>query len=152
MTADIPQTFTYNILSSIADIGEASSLAGGAEIEIRFPIAASIEKMQDSDTRNLVVIVLESTGWAATTMGSAELETTPYLLDMAGQSELYSNVYTAVPHTSKALQGILCGIDPPISHWMTEAGKAGIPTDCLAEMLADKGYKTAFFSDGKGGF
>ena len=141
----LTQTFTYNILSSIADIGEASSLADGTDAEKRFPIAASVNKIRDSQTRNFVFIILESTGWAATSMGSPELATTPYMLSIASQSELYSNTYTVVPHTSKSLQGILCGIDPPISHWMTEAGKAGIPTNCLAEMLASHGYRTAFF-------
>jgi lipoteichoic acid synthase len=143
------QTFTYYILSSIEDIGEASSLVDESDAVSRFPIVTSIAKTENSPTRNFVAVVLESTRLSATTVGNPELKTTPFLLNLAGQSELYTNVYTIVPHTSKALQGILCGIEPSTSHWVTEGSEKGLPTDCLAKMLAHDGYKTAFFQTAK---
>jgi len=140
------QTFTYNILSSITDFTEASSLRDVPAGEELFPIRNTLSKAPDFDGRNLVVVVLESTSMAATSLGNPEIGTTPYLVELAADSELYTQAYTIVPHTSKAIQGILCGIEPSISHWLTEAREeTGIPTDCLARMLAGQGYRTAFF-------
>lgn len=95
--------------------------------------------------RNVVVILLESTRAQSVTVYNPELPTTPHLVELAKKSIVAERAYTVVPHTSKALVATLCGIEPRLHVPITEATPEGIPGKCLANLLADVGYRTAFF-------
>ncbi|MEW3744795.1 sulfatase-like hydrolase/transferase, partial [Pseudomonas aeruginosa] len=80
-----------------------------------------------------MVIVVESMRLSATSLGDPELDTTPFLADLARRSTVARQAYTVVPHTSKALTAIHCGIEPPLDTKLTESEPAGIPNRCLPE-------------------
>ena len=107
-----------------------------------------------SDTRkhNVVVIVLESTRADATTAYQPKLATTPFLATLAAEGTRVGRAYAIVPHTSKALVAILCGVEPRPSLDIVESSDKGMPAKCLAKLLAGVGYDSAFFQAPKGTF
>ena len=95
--------------------------------------------------RNVAIVVLESVRASATGIYHPHLETTPFLAGLADRSTVAEHAHAPVPHTSKALVALLCGIEPRLSMWITEARPGGIPARCLPELLGDHGYRSAFF-------
>jgi arylsulfatase A-like enzyme len=92
---------------------------------------------------NLVVVILESVGLGATTLGNPGLATTPRLAQLARSSVVATRAYAVVPHTSKALVALMCGVEPAPDVEVIEA-QVGLPARCLAELLADVGYRSVF--------
>ncbi len=99
----------------------------------------------DAPRRNVVLIVLESTRARSTTLFDPDLPTTPELVRLAGRGATIDALWTTVPHTSKALVSLLCGIHPRPQQEITEGGPEGMPTACWPQLLRDHGWSTAFF-------
>ncbi|MFB6350493.1 MAG: LTA synthase family protein, partial [Bradymonadaceae bacterium] len=105
------------------------------------------------DKKNVVVLIMESTRARAVTpynsvtpgSGNDGEPITPYLDKLADKSLMAERAYTIVPHTSKALIPIFCGIEPRLNMPISEAVPNGIPARCLPEMLGDHGYESIFF-------
>jgi lipoteichoic acid synthase len=98
-----------------------------------------------TERRNVVIVILESTRTRSTTAYERDLNTTPFLAELAQQSLLFERAYAVVPHTSKALVASLCGVPPPLDTQRTESEPDAIPARCLPELLGEQGYGTAFF-------
>ena len=94
--------------------------------------------------RNVVIVILESVRAASTTIHNPELATTPFLAELAERSLVAQRGYAVVPHTSKALVAILCGVEPRLHMPITEATEEGIPTRCLPKLLGDVGLRSVF--------
>lgn len=103
-----------------------------------------LEPRAGEQQRNLVVITLESQR-SATTLPETSQPVTPVLDALAAESLTPSRGYSLLPHTSKALTAIHCGITPPPDHENTEADQGSLPLPCLPELLGEQGYSTAFF-------
>lgn len=94
---------------------------------------------------NVVIIALESVSAQATGVyNPARRDVTPYLNALAANSLLAEQAFTVVPHTSKALVAINCGIEPSFMHPIFES-TFGTYQRCLPELLRQQGYDTAFF-------
>lgn len=106
--------------------------------------ATTLVPRQDADGRNLVVIALESQRDASTLPPTSQ-PVTPVLDELARTSLVPERAYTVLPHTSKAVTAIHCGVAPPLDSQNTEADDAGLPMRCLPELLAEQGYATGFF-------
>ncbi|QIN80817.1 sulfatase-like hydrolase/transferase [Rubrobacter marinus] len=109
------------------------------------PTDASLVQNAGTQKRNVVFIHLESTRAQATTPYNEEMETTPFMDKLADESLMAENAYTTVPHTSKAITAVNCGITPNLVRPITEAEPDGIPARCLPELLTDQGYDSVFF-------
>jgi phosphoglycerol transferase MdoB-like AlkP superfamily enzyme len=103
-----------------------------------------------SEQRNVVLILLESTRAQSVTPYNEDLETTPFLNELAKNSLLAERAYATVPYSTKANVAINCGI---FSHpvqvsygLLPEAEPGGIPTKCLPDLLKDQGYSTAYLT------
>lgn len=95
--------------------------------------------------RNLVVIALESVGARATGLyNPARAGVTPFLDELARSSWVAEQAYTVTPHTSKALVAINCAQQPYPRHPIFES-TYGLDAPCLAHLLRQQGYRTAFF-------
>jgi len=95
---------------------------------------------------NVVLIVLESTGARATTVYNPTLPTTPFLAQLARRARVVDTFYAIIPHTSKALVAILCGIPPKIGFEIVEGRVGGIAGRCLPALLEEHGYASAVFT------
>ena len=106
---------------------------------------ASLVETSQTEKRNVVLIHLESTRAGSVTPYNEELQTTPFLNELAKNSLLAERAYTVVPHTSKASVSVNCGIEPHLVQPTTEANPGGIPLSCLAGFLNEQSYRTGFF-------
>ncbi len=95
--------------------------------------------------RHVALIHLESTRERSSTPYNKDISTQPYLDELARNSLLVERAYTTIPHTSKAMVSIDSGLYPHPSTDIVEAKPGGIPARCLAELLGEQGYKTAWF-------
>jgi lipoteichoic acid synthase len=131
------------------------SMPGVAELEVEEASASSgvslskVELRETSETekRNVVFILLESTPARSTTLYEEfdVPETTPYLEELASESTVVDRAYTTIPHTSKALTSINCGIYPHPETDIYEAEPGNPPVRCLPELLGEQGYDSVFF-------
>src|SRR3712207_4869236 len=120
--------------------------AGPAVPPSEHPAAhASLVQTPQTEKRNVVLIHLESTRAGSVTPYNEELNTTPFLNELAKNSLFAERAYTVVPHTSKASVSVNCGIEPHLVQPTTEAHPGGIPVSCLAGLLKEQGYHTSFF-------
>jgi phosphoglycerol transferase MdoB-like AlkP superfamily enzyme len=94
--------------------------------------------------RNVVLIHLESTRERSVTPYNEDLETMPFLDELAKSSLLAERAYVVVPRTSKASVAVNCGIEPPLFQG-PEFEPGGIPARCLPHLLKEQGYNTVFF-------
>jgi lipoteichoic acid synthase len=110
------------------------------------PADTHLQKTPQTEKKNIVLIHLESTRARSTTPYNENLDTTPYLDELSKHSLTAENAYTIVPHTSKAITSVNCGIDPHLVRDITEAEPGGVPARCLPELLKDQGYDSVWFS------
>lgn len=94
--------------------------------------------------RNVVIITLESQR-AAATLQDVKRPVTPVIDELMEASIAPERGYSVLPHTSKALTAIHCGIAPPLDVNNSEADFDGLPAKCLPSLLEEQGYATSFF-------
>jgi phosphoglycerol transferase MdoB-like AlkP superfamily enzyme len=138
----------------LTGVEKATSEEGNSTKEIDSPLAASATKhpqpdatlaqTPQTDKRNVVLIHLESTRAQSVTPYNEDLQTTPFLDELAKSSLLAEQAYTIVPRTSKANVAVNCGIVPPLFPG-PEFEPGGIPSPCLADLLKAEGYNTVYF-------
>ena len=110
------------------------------------PLKTHLEQTAQTEKRNVVLIHLESARARSITPYNEKIRTTPYLNELAKESLMAERAYTVVPHTSKAIVSVNCGIEPHLVRDITEAETGGIPARCLPELLEEHGYNTVWFS------
>ena len=110
------------------------------------PLDTRIEQTAKTERRNVVLIHLESVRARSVTAYNEDVETTPFLNGLAKRSLLGERAYTIVPHTSKAVTAVNCGIEPHLVREITETEPGGIPARCLPELLKEEGYNSVWFS------
>ena len=140
----ISQNSVYSIFQTFLDtVSEDSSIAGNSwNPPVNTLLNARIPGMQK---KNLVIIVLESTRADATSVYNTERNTTPFLKKLADKSLVAQNAFAVIPHTSKSLVAIHCGIEPNTDMPITEAEDNGIAARCLPTLLKNEGYRTVYF-------
>ncbi len=110
------------------------------------PPEASLRATAGAERRNVVLVHLESTRAQSTTPYNEDLETTPFLDELAEKSLLAEKAYATVPHTTNALAATNCGMDPPLNPWQTSTLGDRVPYECLAHLLKEQGYDTVWFT------
>jgi lipoteichoic acid synthase len=112
----------------------------------RHPLAnARLEPTPRTRRRHVALIHLESTRERSVTPYVAEIGTTPYLAALAKDSLLVERAYTTITHTSNAITSVNSGLYPSPDTDIVEARPGGIPDRCLAELLGEQGYESAWF-------
>ena len=103
---------------------------------------------------NIVLIVLESTraDYVAPYATGDLAGNTPALAAFAAGATTFADAYVTIPHTSKALVGILCGMYARMQMPIVEADRSGIPMNCLPRLLDGLGYRTAFIQSAHSAF
>src|SRR5215210_7764085 len=134
-----------NVVMSEVEHARIRDLAANAS-PIEPPVDTSLQKTAETEKKNVVLIHLESARARSTTPYNEDLDTTPYLDTLSKNSLLAEHAYTIVPHTSKAITSINCGIDAHLVREITEAEPGGVPARCLPELLKEQGYNSVWFS------
>ncbi len=134
-----------NIVMSEVEHAQIRNLTVNAT-SIEPPVDTRLQKTTETEKKNVVLIHLESARARSTTPYNEDLDTTPYLDTLAKDSLLAERAYTIVPHTSKAVTSINCGIGPHLVREITEVEPGGVPARCLPELLKEQGYNSVWFS------
>jgi len=134
-----------NVVMSEVEHARIRDLAANAS-SIEPPEDTSLQKTAETEKKNVVLIHLESARARSTTPYNEGLDTTPYLDTLSKNSLLAEHAYTIVPHTSKAITSINCGIDAHLVREITESDPGGVPARCLPELLKEQGYNSVWFS------
>jgi lipoteichoic acid synthase len=126
---------------------EHSKLEGAAKnTKAKHPLAnARLKPTPRTRRRHVALIHLESTRERSVTPYAADIGTTPYLAALAKDSLLIERAYTTITHTSNAITSVNSGLYPSPDTDIVEAEPGGIPDRCLAELLGEQGYKSAWF-------
>jgi lipoteichoic acid synthase len=134
---------------------------GGSQDAASYPSTAEVPPASLSPTgseqqRNVVLIFLESTRAQSVTPYNEDLDTAPFMDELAKNSLLADRAYVSVPYSSKANVATNCGIFPhpvQVSYGLApEASPGGIPARCLPNLLKDQGYSTSYFYPGSKNF
>ena len=138
-------------------VARAKALAPGdaARVQVRLQRAldaAQLSLASGAKPKNVLLVVLESTRWDATSLHVPSLDTTPRLAELAKHGTSVERTIVDIPHTSKALVSILCGYSPRWSVETTEAEAGGLSRPCLPHVLGELGYERAFFQAATGGY
>lgn len=127
----------------VTSLGQSSS--PGDDVDPWFDISEIHLRETDHDgPTNVAVIILESVRASAMTPYNPELDTTPFLDELADDSLFFEQAYAMVPHTSKALVAMLCGVPPRIVMEIAESRPGGGPGRCMPTLLGDLGYRSIF--------
>ena len=103
--------------------------------------------------QNVLVVVLEGIQYNYTSLADPARNLTPYLANMAAQGAEFTNMRSALTHTTKALFALFSGRFPSASQDIAEAVPAAKPYGGIASIVRDKlGYRTAFFQSAMGCF
>ena len=97
--------------------------------------------------RNVVLILLESTGARHLKFYGADLDPTPNLTRMAQSGIVFDRAYAAYPESIKGLFSILASRYPAIETSSEKYRDIGKPS--LAQALRATGYRTALFHSGR---
>jgi arylsulfatase A-like enzyme len=123
---------------------EYASIGGDTQVAGRPSGPGEIARRSTGRPPNIAIIMLESTRATATGIYEPKLATTPFLDELASRSLVAERAYVVIPHTSKAVVSTVCGIEPSPSLSVVESHTSGIPGRCLAHLLGDHGYHSAF--------
>jgi hypothetical protein len=97
--------------------------------------------------RNVILVVLESTGARHLGAYGGNPDPTPHLTALARRSIVFERAYAVYPESIKALLATLCSrypaFDTPVE------AHAGVPCASLPATLGAAGYRTALFHSGR---
>src|SRR5215204_990696 len=113
---------------------------------VEHPVAhATLAQISQREKRNVVLVHLESTRARSVTPYNEDLDTTPFLNELAKSSLLAERAYVgSIPRSLMSNISVNCGIQPPPRQELYEPGSMPVP--CLAGLLGDQGYSSALFS------
>src|SRR5215210_1990824 len=136
-----------NVIASQVEYERLKEVAEDANVSPRQPpVDTRLEPTAQTEKRNVVLIHLESARSRSVTPYNEDLKTTPFLDELAQRSLVAERAYAVVPHTSKAIVSVNCGIEPHLVRKITEAEPDGVPARCLGDLLKEQGYDTVWFS------
>jgi arylsulfatase A-like enzyme len=119
-----------------------------AQSTAQLPVWESLSRYKGAAKgRNVVLILLESTGAQYLRPYGAAEDPMPNLTRLASQSVLFENAYAVYPESIKGLFSVLCSRYPAIDTEPKVCARAGSPA--VAERLAAAGYRTALFHSGR---
>ncbi len=105
---------------------------------------ARLAETPQTEKRNVVLVHLESARAQSVTPYNQDLNTMPFLDELAKSSLLAERAYVVVARSSKGSTAVNCGVEPP--HYPGPEFEPGrIPSPCLAGLLKEQGYRTAYF-------
>lgn len=135
-------------ISLAAQAGRAlaeSLRGGGGGLEEERPSDIEFETREGAPRPNVVVIMFESLNWKSSDVYAPGRNTTPFLEKIAKDSLVIDRQYAVLPHTSKAIVSILCGMTPYPGNKRIESTPGILPKQCMAHVLRGQGYRTAYF-------
>jgi lipoteichoic acid synthase len=102
--------------------------------------------------KNVIVIVLESTGAGYVDLPEKTFGMTPFLQSLSGHAWVATNVYAPAPATNLSMFSMMTGSYPWISYQSVTDRYTSFPIPSIASVFSARGYRTAFFNSGDNGY
>ncbi|MDQ3911313.1 MAG: sulfatase-like hydrolase/transferase [Actinomycetota bacterium] len=139
-------------LGSLSVLTGTNALARDPFVNVVLPAGthpaahATLAETSQTEKRNVVLVHLESTRARSVTPYDEDLNTTPFLNELAKSSLLDEQAHVgSLPRSSFSNISVNCGIQAP-NRLGSEVRPGGVPVPCLAGLLRDQGYSNVFFS------
>ena len=153
-----PSLFSLGFLLLTLGLGSLSVLAGtnalarDSFVNVILPAGthpaanATLAETSQTEKRNVVLVHMESIRAQSVSPYNKNLNTTPFLNELAKSSLLDQQAHIgSIPRSSFSNISVNCGIQPP-NRLGSETRPGSVPVPCLAGLLRDQGYSSAFFS------
>ena len=108
------------------------------------PANARLAQTPQTEKRNVVLIRLESARAQSVTPYNEDLKTMPFLDALAEESLVAERTHVTVPRSSKGSTAVNCGVEPAL-YAGPEYEPGNLSAPCLAGLLKEQGYRTAYF-------
>lgn len=93
--------------------------------------------------KNVLLIVIESTGVEYLSLYGSPYETTPHLEQLVQEHGVVcENAYVQSPNSCKSLLSLLCGISPRVDGWLTVRDQPDLEVESVMEVLAGQGMRS----------
>jgi phosphoglycerol transferase MdoB-like AlkP superfamily enzyme len=150
-TRGAQQNAATALLGSALRQAPDGSVAAGVDLRaspFSSPAGADLRALAGAAAgRNVVLIVLESTGARHLRSYGATDDPMPTLTALAREAILFESAYAVYPESIKGLFALLCSRHPALDvDVLVHAAAACAP---LARVLSDAGYRTALFHSGR---
>jgi arylsulfatase A-like enzyme len=110
------------------------------------PAESTTSVARGKGVRNVLVVVLESTGARYLGLYGSRYATTPHLQAEAAQAVVYDRFYTHVGFTANALTALTLSVHPYMTWREYTQEYPDFPGRTAANVLQERGYRTAFLS------
>ena len=134
-------------ITARADDLEAASNWRASPVDVSFSTELMSGLRGSASGRNVVVIVLESTGAQYLSPYGATTDPMPNLAKLVESSLFFENAYSVYPESIKGLFAVLCSRYPAMDTRAESYGR--ITTPSIAAALRENGYRTALFHSGR---
>jgi phosphoglycerol transferase MdoB-like AlkP superfamily enzyme len=132
-----------------ADASTAPALTSPACRPVEDPGAGDLADLVGlARGRNIVWVILESTGARALPAYGAARDVTPRLSALASDAVVFDSAYAAYPESIKGLFSMLCGREPPARGEASDFGADKVACAPAAAALARAGFRTGLFHSG----
>ena len=105
-----------------------------------------LNKKEETDVKNVLFIVLESSGAKYFDTYGGQYKITPNLNAYAEKALIYKNAYAHAPATMKSMVSLFGAIYPKISYKCLTMERPGFQHKTLPLLLKEYDYKTSFFT------
>jgi arylsulfatase A-like enzyme len=112
---------------------------------------AAVPAPRRGELRNVIFIVLESTGARYMSLYGARYDTTPRLLAEAGNALVVDHAYAHIGYTFCSFMAVNFSRYPGLPWCYLPCGERPLPPT-LADVLKERGYRTAFLTSGDGDY
>ncbi|MBM4352511.1 MAG: LTA synthase family protein [Deltaproteobacteria bacterium] len=112
----------------------------------RLDSSLELRSVPDKPRLNIVLVMFESLNWKSSDVYVKGVNTTHFLAELARDGWVVEHQYSVVPHTTKALVSVVCGIYPYLDTEPLETTPDILPRRCLPHLLRSAGYRTGFFA------
>jgi lipoteichoic acid synthase len=116
--------------------------------DFRPPRGARSSAPRAPAVRNVVVVVMESTGARYLGLYGSPYATTPHLSAEAAHAVVYDNAYANVGFTANALVALTLSVHPYMTWREYTQEHPDFPGTSAADVLQARGYRTAFLTSG----
>lgn len=99
--------------------------------------------------RDVIWVLLESTGARYLASYGAAVDATPRLTALARRAVIFETAYTSYPESIKSLYAILCGRAPAPETGAAEYAAGRATCDAVPALLAGAGYRAGLFHSGR---
>lgn len=114
--------------------------------------AQAIETLRAGPRPNVVLVILESTGRNATSLGEPGAPAkTPNLVALAARGLELTHARAVIPQTTKSVWSMLCGRMPLLESTVFE-NTGTLDVQCVPSILDAAGWRTGFFQSAIGRF